>query len=129
MGLSLDVVLPEKRKVGSSTLPLTTRSIRQFCLSTCGNAIFGHTWSLPASARSGPLKTGYGRSLVHVGGTAASEAFWRQTTGTALLAVKRRCLACLVMAAQDGRRAHSLQYFVAVLADYLQQEHRQTELA
>ena len=57
---------PEKRKVGSSTLPLTTRSDEAILPFTCASAIFSCTQSLPASARPGPFKTDYGRSLVHV---------------------------------------------------------------
>jgi hypothetical protein len=59
-------ILPEKRKVDSSILSLTTRSQQVILPFTCGNAIFGCTQSLPASARPGPFKTDYGRSLVHV---------------------------------------------------------------
>jgi hypothetical protein len=35
----------------------------------------------------------------------ALSAFWMQTTGTTLLAVERTSLACVQMAAQDGRSA------------------------
>ena len=62
--------LPEKRKVDSSILSLTTRSNQVILLFTCGNAISGHTWPPTARARPRPPKTGYSRPLVHVGGTA-----------------------------------------------------------
>jgi hypothetical protein len=45
---------PEKRKVGSSTLPLTTRSEQAFCLLTCGNAIIAPRLAI---ARRCPSKT------------------------------------------------------------------------
>jgi hypothetical protein len=63
-------LLPEKRKVGSSTLPLTTRSEQQFCILTCGNVILCGAWPLPAGARPRPLETGYGGPLLHAGCTA-----------------------------------------------------------
>jgi hypothetical protein len=47
-----------------------TRSDQAILPFTCGNAISGHTWPLPARARPGPSKTGCSRPLVHVGGTA-----------------------------------------------------------
>ena len=56
----------EKRKVGGSTPPLTTRSDQAILPSTSGNVIFRLTWPLPINARPRPLKTAAGRPLVHV---------------------------------------------------------------
>src|SRR5215469_15974842 len=42
---------------------------------------------------------------------------WMQTMGTALLAVERRSLARVWMAAQGSRSAHGLLYFAAVRGD------------
>ena len=50
----------EKRKVGSSTLPLTTRSDQAILPVTCGNATLRYAWPLPAGARPRPLETDYG---------------------------------------------------------------------
>ena len=44
-------------------------------------------------------------------------AIWRQTSGTALLAVERCSLVRVWMAAQDSRSAHGLLYFAAVRDD------------
>jgi hypothetical protein len=48
-----------------------------------------------------------------------------QTTGAALLGVKRRRLVRVLMAAQDGPTSHRLLYLAAVRACQRQQEHRQ----
>ena len=61
---------PEKRKVGSSTLPLTTRSEQAILPSYCGNATLCRAWPLPAGARPRPLETGYGGPLLHADCTA-----------------------------------------------------------
>jgi hypothetical protein len=50
---------------------------------------------------------------------------WMQTTGAALLAVKRCSLVWVRSAAQDGRRVCGLLYFAAVPADWHEREHRQ----
>ena len=51
--------------------------------------------------------------------------FWMQTTGAALLAVKRCSLAWMRSAAQDGHSVCGLLYSAAVSADWREQEHRQ----
>jgi hypothetical protein len=61
-----------------------------------------------------------GPRLVH-----GALAFWMQTTGAVLLAVKRRSPACVWMPAQDSRSAYRLLYLAAVRADRREQEHRQ----
>jgi hypothetical protein len=76
----------EKRKVDSSILSLTTRSNQVILPFTCGNATGGHTWPLPASARPGPSKTGRGRPLVHVSGTAHQRAYGRYDSSAGHLA-------------------------------------------
>jgi hypothetical protein len=50
---------------------------------------------------------------------------WMQTTGAALLAVRRCSLARVRMPAQDSRSAHGLLYLAAVRDDWREQEHRQ----
>ena len=62
--------------------------------------------------RSRPLEPAEGRCLVHVGcteGSGRTRAFWMQTTGAAMLAVKRCSIARVRMPAHDGRSAHRLQ--------------------
>jgi hypothetical protein len=76
----------EKRKVDSSILSLTTRSNQAILLFTCGNVIGGYTWPLPARARPGLSKTGRGRPLVHVGGTAHQQAYSRYDSSAGHLA-------------------------------------------
>jgi hypothetical protein len=51
-----------------------------------------------------------------------SRAIWMQTTGAALLAVKRCSLARVLMPALDGRSARRLLYLAAVWVDWRQQE-------
>jgi len=48
-----------------------------------------------------------------------------QTTGTVLVAVKRRSPVRMWMLAQDSRSAHGLLYFAAVRDDWPEQEHCQ----
>lgn len=50
---------------------------------------------------------------------------WMQTTGAALLTVKRCSLAWVQSAAQDGHGVGGLLYLAAVPADWREQEHRQ----
>ncbi len=45
-------------------------------------------------------------------------AFWMQTTGTSLLAAKRRSLVHVQMAVQDSCSAHGLLYLAAVSGDW-----------
>src|SRR5215471_12703547 len=56
---------PEKRKVGGSTPPLTTRFDQAIWLLTCDNVGFGPTRPLPSDARLRPLRPGLGRPLLH----------------------------------------------------------------
>jgi len=51
-----------------------------------------------------------------------------QTTGAALLAVKRCSPARVLMAAQDSRSTHGLLHLAAVRTGSHEQEHRQTRL-
>jgi hypothetical protein len=52
-----------------------------------------------------------------------------QTTGTTLIAVKRRSLVRVGMSAQDSRSAHGLLYLAAVRDDRCEQEHCQGRVA
>src|SRR5215467_8816090 len=56
---------PEKRKVGGSTPPLTTRFDQAIWLLTCDNVGFCPTRPLPSDARLRPLRPGLGRPLLH----------------------------------------------------------------
>jgi hypothetical protein len=55
--------------------------------------------------------------IVLASGPYVAQAFWMQTSGTALLAVERCSLVRVWMAAQDSRSAHGLLYFAAVRED------------
>jgi hypothetical protein len=70
---------PEKRKVGSSTLPLTTRSEQAICLLTCGSVTWCRTWPPPTGARSRPPKTGCGGPLLHADCTVPMTRQWLLT--------------------------------------------------
>jgi hypothetical protein len=51
--------------------------------------------------------------------TSPAAATWMQTTGAALLAIKRRSLSRLLMPAQDGHSVHGLLYLAAVTRELL----------
>src|SRR5262249_38675774 len=67
-------ISPEKRKVGSSTLPLTTRSNQANLASAWDNVTSWRVCLRWADARRRPLKTASGRPLLHVDCTASSDA-------------------------------------------------------
>ena len=60
---------PEKRKVDSSILSLTTHSHQRICWLTCGNPLAGGWLRMPRDDRSGPSLPLLSRSLRHVGRT------------------------------------------------------------
>jgi anti-sigma B factor antagonist len=106
-----DVFLPEKRKVGGSTPPLTTHHHQRIYACglrkrRCPDCLTAVPWRpfQTSDARCGPV---LGARRVHGG-------IWMQTNGALLLVVKLCSLACGRLTAQDGRSAPALLYSTAV---------------
>jgi hypothetical protein len=108
------LLLPEKRKVGSSTLPLTTRSEQAILPSHLRQR---HLVRCLATARRCPSGTSGDRlwqSATARGLHGPNDAVWMQTTGASLIAVERCSLDRMWMPARGSRSAHALLYPVAV---------------
>src|ERR1700733_3379592 len=80
------------------------------------------------SARSSANCQGVADSRAASSSRTQALGLWMQSTGAALLAVKRCSLVRVPMAAQDGPRAYGLLYLAAVPDGSCQQEHCQGQV-
>jgi hypothetical protein len=104
---------PEKRKVGSSTVPLTTRSDQAILPSRLRKHLFGPK---RAAAARCPLETAGDRPRPITTARRVHDlvAIWMQTSGTSLVAVERCSLLRMWTSAEGSRSPYGLLYLSAV---------------